>query len=746
MLKHIFIVVSLIFFCLCKGYAQPTFDNERAVSIAQQQLKDISPNQERIDLLLKLSRWFVLKELDANAIKQGVNYTDQAIALSAKLNNKAAEGEGYLLRSHLAQIQHDYKKGISAANNAVKLSEEVSDDNMAGEAYVFLWSNNALNGMDYADRIPFLLKAYNEFYAANNKRRQADCLGALADLYTITRQTGLALNSLKRALELYQKIGYTSTQSIYDLLGITYFGLGDYKSAIQNGLLAIKAVEETGDTSLSVCTYYNRLGISYMQLNDLVHGRKYLEKSIAIAIKYNDDAGIYQLSYNIASLLLREKKPQEALRFMTTMLKKYPAIRTDREEYIACSMIAIYQQLNRYSSALPYVLLVEKIIAKDSANDNDVAEGYDHLIPFYIATGNLKKAEAYNKKLNDYIQKQKVDGFIGEYYAFQFQIDSANGNYVSAIRNYQRYIGLKDSSFDNVKNQQIDQLSIFFETEKKDKDIQVLKKESQLQSSHLRQAELMRNIILGGSLLLLIILLLLLHGFRLKQKTNKLLQQQQDEIRHKNSSLQHLLTEKEWLVKEIHHRVKNNLHMVVGLLASQSEFLKGEEALSAIADSQHRIQAMSLIHQKLYQTESLSSTDMPSYIFDLTEYLKDSFDKDINIQLDIAKVEFSLAHSIPIGLILNEAITNAIKYAFPHRQKGHIKISLQKQNASIFHLTIADDGIGLPKDFNEEACSSLGLLLMRGLSTDLEGTFNISSANGTTIDILFKAESSLHSV
>jgi two-component sensor histidine kinase len=187
--------------------------------------------------------------------------------------------------------------------------------------------------------------------------------------------------------------------------------------------------------------------------------------------------------------------------------------------------------------------------------------------------------------------------------------------------------------------------------------------------------------------------------------------------------------------------------MIVGLLASQTEFLKNEEAIQAISISQNRIQAMSLIHQKLYQSDNLSIIDMPSYIFELTEYLKDSFEirNRIRFMLDIDSFNLPLSHSIPIGLIFNEAVTNAIKYAFPNCENGVINISLKTNDNKNYILIIQDNGIGLSDDFDPYENSSLGIKLMYGLSDDIRGKFQISSENGTKITLGFTInESNFH--
>jgi two-component system sensor histidine kinase ChiS len=200
-----------------------------------------------------------------------------------------------------------------------------------------------------------------------------------------------------------------------------------------------------------------------------------------------------------------------------------------------------------------------------------------------------------------------------------------------------------------------------------------------------------------------------------------------------------LLTEKEWLIKEIHHRVKNNFHIVTGLLSTQASYLKNDEALRAIEQSQQRIHAMSLIHQKLYQSENLSALNMPDYIHELVEYLKDCFEtkRHIRFDLQIEPIVLDLSYSLPIGLILNEAITNAIKYAFRNRDQGVIAIALKRTNDITAVLSIHDNGIGFSPDFDLQRSSSMGMNLMRGLSEDINGVFSITSNDGTQVDISF---------
>ena len=235
-----------------------------------------------------------------------------------------------------------------------------------------------------------------------------------------------------------------------------------------------------------------------------------------------------------------------------------------------------------------------------------------------------------------------------------------------------------------------------------------------------------------GIVATLIIAGLLYRQNRLKQRNNS-------EMAGKNQQLQRLMSEKEWLLREIHHRVRNNLQIVMSLLNSQSAFIDNETALTAIQDSQYRVHAMSLIHQKLYNSENVASIEMSFYIRELTSYLRDGYNtgQRIRFEYDIDPLELDVSQAVPIGLILNEAITNSIKYAFPDGRTGTITIALKKSDALHYQLIIADDGVGMPYEFSTQKTSSLGLKLIAGLSADLDGKFLIENNSGTTIKISF---------
>lgn len=240
--------------------------------------------------------------------------------------------------------------------------------------------------------------------------------------------------------------------------------------------------------------------------------------------------------------------------------------------------------------------------------------------------------------------------------------------------------------------------------------------------------------------LVFIILGLFFRSKKVQQNNLQILQLKEEEISKRNEALNKLDSEKDWLLKELHHRVKNNLQIVISLLNTQSAYLENKDAILAIQDSQHRMNAMSLIYQKIYESENLEIIDMCWYIPELVHYLKGVFntDKKISYNLDIECVELDISQAIPLGLILNEAIINAIKYAYPETTQGEVNIRLKKIESETYQLIISDNGVGVPEHFELKNRNSLGMNLMHGLSSQVDGILNIENKNGLTITINFK--------
>ncbi len=226
-------------------------------------------------------------------------------------------------------------------------------------------------------------------------------------------------------------------------------------------------------------------------------------------------------------------------------------------------------------------------------------------------------------------------------------------------------------------------------------------------------------------LLLLIIFLLAYRQWVLNKRAEKLAVCQ-------NVRVDQLVADKELLVREIQHRVNNNLHIIISLLESQSEYVDST-AFAAIETSKNRIYAMSLVHQMLYQSEDKKWLNIANYLPELIAFLSDIFDQHakVRFKLDIHPLLFDVIQAIPLVLILNEMISNALKHAFLGKTSGVVTIVMHETDAGSCELILEDDGIGLPFGLDIDQIGSLGLTLIRGLSRQLGAELTIIDENGT---------------
>jgi len=202
------------------------------------------------------------------------------------------------------------------------------------------------------------------------------------------------------------------------------------------------------------------------------------------------------------------------------------------------------------------------------------------------------------------------------------------------------------------------------------------------------------------------------------------------------------LREKEVLLKEIHHRVKNNLQVISSLLRLQSREIEDQDILEIFHESQHRVRSMALIHEKLYRSEDLARVDFGSYIQDLAGFLFRSYKAEhssIRLNVDAGGVSLPIDSAVPCGLILNELISNSLKHAFVDRQEGVIQVLLAADQNERVRLTVSDDGVGFPNSIDYQRASTLGLQLVNTLVDQLDGEIEVHSVDGTRFEIEFDA-------
>jgi two-component sensor histidine kinase len=203
------------------------------------------------------------------------------------------------------------------------------------------------------------------------------------------------------------------------------------------------------------------------------------------------------------------------------------------------------------------------------------------------------------------------------------------------------------------------------------------------------------------------------------------------------------LEEKGLLLREIHHRVKNNLQIIISLFNLQTSYIDDDKAYQALKEGQDRIKSMALIHERFYQSDGISQIDFDDYSRKLIEHLYSSFKINPNsivVDIKIENVKLDIDTAVPCGLIINEIVSNAFKHAFKEGEKGEVQIRLQNTNEGEYYLEIKDNGVGMSADFNLETADSLGFQLIQALSDQLDGKLELvtSPNKGLTYKLNFK--------
>lgn len=254
-----------------------------------------------------------------------------------------------------------------------------------------------------------------------------------------------------------------------------------------------------------------------------------------------------------------------------------------------------------------------------------------------------------------------------------------------------------------------------------------------LQKERIEKQNKFQRLLWGFVWLSLLTALLIYFGLRARQKANRLLGDANRQLEKKNQ-------ENELLLKEIHHRVKNNLEMVSSLLLLQSRQVDDASLRELMEAGQQRVQSIGIVHQKLYQGDNLSSIDMKDYFINLSEGILDTFAAEDRVQIEcmMDKLELDVETAVPLGLIVNELLTNALKYAFPNGQSGKVKIQLEATTNDHLRLEVADNGVGKKA---ETKGTGFGSQLIALLTQQLGGTLQEIVQNGTVVRLEFKRNS-----
>jgi len=391
---------------------------------------------------------------------------------------------------------------------------------------------------------------------------------------------------------------------------------------------------------------------------------------------------------------------------------------------------------NDYHSAIPLLEEDVKIGLENNDDTDGTARSLILLAECYATIENYSKAQEVISKVERLLDTELSPQTKVSYFKAKAELLKKLNQNEEAYLYYQKAFKLGDSL--NIEKQKmlLAGNDILYQMEEKDNLI-----EKQQENINATQKSILSILVLSLGIILATTLFYLYNS----RKKRKEIEQKNAEISGKNITINESLAEKELLLKEIHHRVKNNLQIISGILSLQNDSISDEKAKQILVEGQDRIQTIALLHKTMYQDENFNMVSFKTYIQELITYIKQTnitSQKNITISQEIEDVQFNIDTAIPLSLIINEIITNCYKHAFENKEEGTISISIKKQTIGLYELIIEDNGIGLPENFNtNDYPKSIGFDLIQGLCQQIDGKIEISSTNGTKINIQFKEPS-----
>ena len=525
-------------------------------------------------------------------------------------------------------------------------------------------------------------------------------------------------SALTILIQAKEKVLEKDLPFLYTQMGYVFERKGQLDRAADYALDALRLGGKLNDKK-AIALSYSDLSNLFWKQSKFDSGLEYGLKAVSIF----EDRGINDLDYGftlyvVGNNYLELKSYEKALNYYDHSIaigERYGFHNNLSDVYI--SKVDLYMYLNEFEKAGN---AADNAIKYAELLDNDFM-----LMRSWLSKGKLQNIQGKYTSAIESLKKCIAiasDDFGDEFYLSQAyetlgKALAGNHNYQEAYQAFAVYDDLKDMIFTAEADQRISQLRTEFDVAQKENIIQ-------LQKTRISKQQTRQTLIIAVVFLLILYLVLLYKSFKNNNKKNKMLQEQNEE--------------KEFLLKEIHHRVKNNLEIVSSLLSLQSAEIDDEKIVGAMKNSQHRIQSMSMVHQKLYQEKSLSSIAMKSYFLDLSSYVVNVFNAQnrIKVELDMEEIELDVDTAIPIGLIVNELLTNSMKYAFPNMALGSITIKLNKIGSQLF-LNVSDNGIGA--DLTRESIGTgFGTKLVKLLTRQLDGKMNLVVENGTTVSFEFQ--------
>lgn len=601
----------------------------------------------------------------------------EAVTLSPEDSTIRVEVVRIIREANVHNGNRDFDEAIELYKIADSLAESIDD-------LVLQASSNYNSGLCYykiGKYIPcrdYLEKAVFLSQSSNDSINYPQYLLGLGILYKTQGDYNNAAKFIIQALTTFEKNGNLK------LMGSAYNSLAGIQKKLDNDSLAVeyylsgKEIHIKLKDSILIAISDNNLGYFYLERGDVRKAKLYLNKSLAIKLHYDDKTSIANTMNNLGEVYHQLGMLDSASYYYHKALTNAYLSNTELSTIsISNSLAKLYLDTRDYSRALTYLSKTRPIAKLNSKND--------------LLLENYKLSSQVYTKLNDYIK------------AYSF---------------LELYIKLNSEMFNIEKTKGINELQFQYDTEKKDLTIQNLNEVNIIKSKSLKIRNTSLIVISIVLFLSFILAMFLFHAYKAKRKA---------------------LDQVQLLMREKQHRTKNNLQLLSSVLSLQSLKADDENRNMALA-GEHRVQSIVLLDKLLSNDSQSDQVEVKTYIQNLVEGLKEAYDHQNRITFDLQLDSFLLAapQATHLGLIINELITNSLKYAFINYDNPIIKVTCQKDEENHCRLSIKDNGPGLSKEFNLATTSSLGLKLVKTMSKQLKGKYEIKGDDGFEFQLNFK--------
>lgn len=574
-------------------------------------------------------------------------------------------------------------RGIEVGRQTVDLAERLNHHHGKARAHYVL--GIALDLAGKADScVQQQLIALEMFREENDEIWIGNTMNSIGVSYYFAGDANSALKWYLDVMDHWEKVGdsYSASKTINNI-GVIYRMQSRYQEAIDIYKKSEVIKLELGD-ELGLAKIYHNMGLAYSYLEDEHNSVLYIQKALDLNTKLGLESEVVscQASLGVAHYKLGHLPEAEKLLLAALEKKELMHETTERPEFLSY-MGRVKLELGKPREALPFLLESTQIVRQ--TDRKEVLNGLTILL-------------------------------ADSYYALK--------NFEEASKYYREHEEISREQTSVVRVEEMEKMQEAYNAKEREKELEI----SQLK---LADKERQQRLFQWGIGFGLILVLALAYTVWVKVKSNRVLGKQKEIIEQS-------LSEKEILLREIHHRVKNNLQVVSSLLSIQSRGIVDKKALEAVNESRNRVKSMALIHQDLYREENLTNIDVKSYIVKLSESLFNSYKIDenqISFTTDIDDIALDVDTIIPLGLILNELISNALKYAFEEQETGRLEVKLKKVE-DVLEMEVIDDGVGI--DFNSLDESSFGLKMIRAFSDKLDATFEVKSDHGTQTKLRVK--------